>query len=80
VLSRDKFVIIPQAYNRRRFDWIGLVVFTLIWGVFHIKSGVLLFMRFWLQLVATKVGSNLPQLVVIAVGVVVISCNQLLLG
>ena len=44
-------------------------------GVFHVKSGVLLLLRVWLQLVATTVASDLPQLVVLAVGAAVISCN-----
>jgi hypothetical protein len=59
-------------------DLAGLVLcFYPNLGVFHVKYGVLLFMRFWLQLVFTTVGSDLSQLVVLAVGAVVISCNQL---
>jgi len=46
-------------------------------GVFHVKSGVLLLLRVWLQQVATAVASDLPRLVVLAIGVVVICCNQL---
>jgi hypothetical protein len=49
-------------------------------GVFHVKSVVLLFLRFWLQLVATTVETEQLQLVEPAVGAVVISCNQLRLA
>ena len=75
MLSRDEIIVIPQAYSRRRFGWLGPVVFTPIWGFFHVKFGVLLLLRVWLQLVATAVASDLPQLVVLAVGAIVISCN-----
>ena len=43
----------------------------------HVKSDVLLLLRVWLQLVATAVASDLSQLVVLAAGAVMISCNQL---
>jgi hypothetical protein len=33
VLTRDKLVVIPQAYSGRRFGWLDPVIFTLIWGV-----------------------------------------------
>ena len=75
MLSIDELVVILRAYSGRRFGWLGPVVFTPIWGFFHVKFGVLLLLRVWLQLVATAVASDLPQLVVLVVGAVVISCN-----
>ena len=62
-------------------DLAGLVpCFYPDFGVFHVNSGVSLLLRVWLQLVATAVASDLLQLVVLVVGAIVISCNQLQLG
>ena len=76
MLFRDELVLIPQVYSGRRFGWLGPVVFTPIWGFFHVKFGVLLLLRVWLQLVATAVASALPQLVMLVVCAVVISYSS----
>ena len=76
MLYRDELVVIPQAYSGRRFGWLGPWFYPDL-EVFHIKSGVLLLLRVWLQLVTTAVGSVLLQLVVTIVGGVTIGCNKL---